>query len=147
MRRLILLIMLLSTVSIFSQKIKFKKGMVYKDEQPFMTYTTSGIFGQNGFMVKELGPYGESIIFRNKKITYEDGSTVHYKRIMFPSLGNGAFLEVSSGLRGRRGFIRWLIKNEILDFSGRIIYENVRSFIHLHDERLSAHRNTFYRGL
>ncbi len=146
MKKTILFIMLISSMGLFSQKIKFKKGIVYKDEKPFMTYKTAGLIGEEGFMITELGPYGESIIFRNEKRIYGNGDKKHYKRIIFPSLGNGTFLEVSSGLRGRRGFVRWLIKNEILDLSGRIIYENVGSFIHLHDERISIPRTPIYRG-
>lgn len=123
--KLILLLFLSISTSIYAQKIKLKKETIYIDGIPVLSYEKKS-YG-NEFVIYELNT-------KNELIT--DVYNVHgdYQKIIFTNQQKSMEMRPAYW---NKSLIKWFIEQGLLDINGNFNADKVDSFIEKFDEKIT----------
>ena len=136
----LLLAFFLVSVSGFSQKVKFKKGVILADDKELLLYERGGTLDASTYELSEINSKKRIILLvQNENGTHMDLND-DYTQIKFLTIGQKA--EIRGG--DLREAIKILLKNEVLRADGTLDESKIELFIKNYDEKISA--RTILRG-
>ncbi|SEC46002.1 hypothetical protein SAMN04489761_3054 [Tenacibaculum sp. MAR_2009_124] len=133
MKKLILLLLFITTSICYSQKIKIKKNKVLVDKKEYMQCEKENTYETFGIYLSELNSDEQKIkitIHSNETHMYLDDD---YAKISFLTKGTQA--EIKS--RSLKNMVKLLIKNKVLTSDGKIDEEKIELFIKNYDENIT----------
>ena len=134
MRKIILAIAIaLISISSYSQKVKFKKDLIFLDDKEFLSFEKGGVFGAVNYDISELNSKKRILtLVQNNGGTHMELSD-DYTQIKF--ITNGTKAEINGG--DLRQAIKLLLKNEVLKADGTLDETKIDLFIKNYDEKIS----------
>ncbi|MBA5246468.1 hypothetical protein H1R16_10755 [Marnyiella aurantia] len=132
MKQIITSLLVFSSITLFSQRVNFKKNKVFFDKKEILDYEIGGTFGATNYDLYEIEPHKRIIVLIDNNGGTPREHLDDYVQIKFITSGTNA------DVRGNIiDAIKLLVKNEVITENGKLDESKIELFVKNYDENIS----------